>query len=421
MMNSMHKENTLKFDPGVPRRDHMLRPEMMADRLSRLFRREIDECRIIRVKYRPGQNLRVLYKVLYAGSATYVSSRTFKKVRAQQIYSQGVRKARAAGGPLLDESGEVLYWAFPGDRKVTQLDQLYSSDPVLEFRGGCWKLLELAAYAPEKCATFKCEDLASGDPAYAKIYSGEEASKAAFVYRSLSRRQDSKAIAPKLLAYSDRLRTTIIEAVNGERLADLDEHCRTKGYRQLGTALARFHSLGPLTDRRRASCSRKHNLMRTLSHFRLVSPELRARAAVLARRLCSRETEGGRESVLLHGDVHAKNAIVTGAGNAVLIDLDQARTGPASEDVGSLIAALYYKECVGELSAADRGRLTTAFLEGYEVKRRLPSGDELRRSIGFALFTERCRRAISRYRTDAIQRLGDIMSIAHSLLDGRTL
>ncbi|MFQ5557786.1 MAG: phosphotransferase, partial [Acidimicrobiales bacterium] len=89
--------------------------------------------------------------------------------------------------------------------------------------------------------------------------------------------------------------------------------------------------------------------------------------------------------VVLHGDLHAKNAMLTGRGSLGFVDLDQAGIGAASADLGSALAALRYHDVVaptsGPVGAAKR------LLEGYETRRPLPPPTEL------AWYTAAARRA----------------------------
>ena len=56
-------------------------------------------------------------------------------------------------------------------------------------------------------------------------------------------------------------------------------------------------------------------------------------------------------SVLVHGDLHLKNALLAGD-RLSLLDLDQAGVGHPAADLGSLLAALAAARLAGGLAAA---------------------------------------------------------------------
>ena len=51
----------LASDKAVPQRDLLLEPNVVAARLGNVFGCTIDDCRTMRVKYRIGARLRVVY------------------------------------------------------------------------------------------------------------------------------------------------------------------------------------------------------------------------------------------------------------------------------------------------------------------------------------------------------------------------
>jgi Ser/Thr protein kinase RdoA (MazF antagonist) len=121
--------------------------------------------------------------------------------------------------------------------------------------------------------------------------------------------------------------------------------------------------------------------------------------------------------VCLHGDVHPKNAVLSGD-SLTLIDLDQCGAGPAAADLGSLLAALSYKRLTGLLSPARERELAESFLAGYADARALPSVASLRWHTAAALLAERALRAVNLIRTEGLRHLPEILAEAEKLMRG---
>ncbi len=125
-------------------------------------------------------------------------------------------------------------------------------------------------------------------------------------------------------------------------------------------------------------------------------------------------------AVSLQGDVHAKNAIWH-EGDLTLIDLDQVSIGEPGFDIGSFLAGLHYRECVGRLTVRLRKEISERFLAGYEDVRPLPPERSLRRHTAAALLAERGLRAISRVRVEGLENLSGILARSENILRGGDL
>src|SRR6185437_14397422 len=104
-------------------------------------------------------------------------------------------------------------------------------------------------------------------------------------------------------------------------------------------------------------------------------PDVGEQAATLASALRATPPPAEREA-LLHGDAHPKNCLLGDAG-ATLIDLDQAALGPASADIGGVLARLLRDLLAGRLDAAEAAARGESFLEGYARHRPLPPPESL--------------------------------------------
>src|SRR5262249_46029188 len=140
-------------------------------------------------------------------------------------------------------------------------------------------------------------------------------------------------------------------------------------------------------------------------------------ADALARQLTSTWEQPTEPPVCLHGDVHLKNGLLA-EDRVTLIDLDQAALGPAAADLGSLLAGLQYRGCVGVFSRSTVHALATAFLAGYAAVRPLPSPTSLRWHTAAALLEERAWRAVNRLRLRGLQYLDALLAHATALSTG---
>lgn len=182
-------------------------------------------------------------------------------------------------------------------------------------------------------------------------------------------------------------------------------------------ATGRLHGIepaGPLSPHARLTPDRLRSAAALIGAAR---PDVADRTAALLDGLVaaapSLPTAAG---VVLHGDLHAKNAMLTGRGSLGFVDLDQAGIGAASADLGSALAALRYHDVVaptsGPVGAAKR------LLEGYETRRPLPPPTELAWYTAAALLGERALRAVNRVRHEGLAHLGEVLTLGHEILSG---
>jgi len=147
----------------------------------------------------------------------------------------------------------------------------------------------------------------------------------------------------------------------------------------------------------------------TLSQAR---PDVADLVQHLSAKLIAQYTPG--KPAFLHGDVHPKN-IFLNKESLFLLDLDQAATGAATADLGSVIAGLYCDACTGSRSWREAASLKRALLTGYGEQRH---SQLLRWHIAAALLQERALRSVTRIRTATLQKLPEILRVAHTVLNG---
>jgi aminoglycoside phosphotransferase len=413
---------TLAPDPSVPQRDLLLDPRAVAERLERRLgvtgRLTIPRCERVRAKYQVGRSLRVLHRIEVDGASRLVAARTFAAGRSEDV-SRRAAAAAVPSGALRsvahDPEIATVFWSFPNDRKITTLRALVDPpDELARALPARWTRSELAAYAPEKSATARWVGADGRGIAFAKVYAGSEGERTSRVHAALAARAGGDAalaVAPAL-GYSRRYRTLLMQPVAGRPVAELAGAELERGLRALGAALAALHRAplpAGLPRARRLTPDRLAHAAAVLAAGR---PDVAGRVRAIADAL--RDSFDGRAAtVCLHGDAHPKNAIL-GAGGVVLIDLDQVCEGPASADLGGLLAALTYARCVGRLSEEAERRLGDAVLAGYAEAATPPPPDSVRWHQAAALLAERALRSVERVRLRGLARLDAVLDAAEA-------
>jgi tRNA A-37 threonylcarbamoyl transferase component Bud32 len=418
----------LATDSALPQRDLLLDVDEVVRRLSAQLVSDrvikIDRCERLRVKYSPGASLRVLHGVEVRGSSYIVAARAFNGGRSKSAFERATSNIVSCGHLLPvahDEEIDTVYWTFPNDRKITNLSVL-AGPPVslASFGESRWTQSRVVAYAPEKCVTAQCLSENNDLLAYAKFYSDDE-QPGYDIYKALSKNilaTKSNLRVPRALTYSEAHRALFLEPIAGRRLADLAGGERLEGFRRFGAALAALHSvpvpvaLLPFT---RLDPPRLQEAAQTIGRAR---PDVAELAGNLAQVLCERRQGFTDPAVCLHGDPHPKNGILQ-IDCLALIDLDQAGTGTAAADLGSLLAALRYSRCVGIITHASERELACAFLCGYSQARELPDQNSLRWHTAAALLAERSLRAVNRIRREGLKHLNDLLLDSWGLLKER--
>jgi aminoglycoside phosphotransferase len=415
-------------DPAVPGRDVLLDRAQMTERLAHLLGRDgavdIERYTRGRAKYRVGDSLRVVHEIEAAGAQWIVASRTFPNGRSERVYEQAQAGARDAGplvGVARDPELHAVFWTFPNDRKLTTLPALLpATETVSDLIGRPIARTVLAAYAPEKSATAACFDELGRPVAYAKVFADPGELRASHRAHTLVLdgvgTGHSAVRVPTVLACSERDRMLVVEAVEGRRVDTLRGPELVEAMRRFGAALAGLHSLPLPADLRpfmRLDPDRQAAAAAIVGRAR---PDVAAGAARLADEL-SAVAPGGAERVVLHGDVHLKNALLEGR-RIALIDLDQVGIGPAAMDLGGALAGLRYRHLVDD-EVARGERVERALLDGYATVRELPDPRTLDWYVAAALLSERALRAVNRIRPDGLALLGAVIADARAVLRGQ--
>jgi aminoglycoside phosphotransferase (APT) family kinase protein len=393
-------------DPALPHRDLLLDQDAAREHLTSLLGRPVDECDLVRLKYRIGESLRVTYRTRVDGRDELRTVRAFRGGGSGSAY----RKA-AGAGVLHDPALDAVWWTFPQDRRLRDLGDLLRPAPDLAALAPGWQAGELVEYSPERAATFRAVDAAGYPVGYAKAYAPgtvDVADRARRYARIAAVLAGGGISSPVPLGSSVARTVLLMQPMPGVQWGELDGTALAAAVRRLGTAVATLHDSGGRAAEGLPRFARL-DVRRVVHSGHLVAiarPDVAARAIRLADRLADGPPPGG-PPVTLHGDCHPKNALIDGDAIA-LIDLDQAGVGPAAADIGSLLARLHQD--------GDAGAMRAAFLAGYRTVRALPPEGSLRWHTAAALVAERAIRAVNRVHQPTLDRLGHLLETADDVL-----
>ena len=390
----------LAVDPALPQRDLLLDETLMTEYLSRLVKYRIEDCERLRTKYRVGTSLRVLYEVSGSGRSYRIAARAFPRTRrvTNQVTSQTELNA-----PELN----TTFWIFPHDRKIKNLAVLTTiPDELRKIEGRTWTTSRIVAHAPEKSVTAQCLDDNEQIIAYAKIYAGEEGRQIFETHKAAT----GKVQTPRAIAYSESHHLLLLESVDGVPLSTVAES--ENAFFRLGKTLNSLHRINPPSSLPRATRLTPEAVARASATISQARPDVAALVQHLSKKLIAQYTHG--KPVFLHGDVHPKN-IFLNEETLFLLDLDQAATGAATADLGSVVAGLYCDACTGSRTWREASVLKRALLTGYGAPH---DSHELRWHVAAALLQERALRSVTRIRTATLQKLPEILRTAEAVLNG---
>ncbi len=439
----------LAFDAAVAQRDALLDARAFEVRLQELWGWRATarthgpslSARLRRVKYRVGESLRVLYAVRVGEQQRLVSARTFpegksrrvferarESVAAQSMHTNGSATRDGLPAVVHDPSLDTVFWTFPHDRKLTALAELDAITQRCARRIGIGTTAhaEIAGYAPEKAAAFRLRAHGQDPAAYLKLYADRvDCARAAetllAVTNAVRSRRTPAALRVAPLLYADVERGALVTAAaRGIPAGHLTARERLRAMHALGEAVAGLHSLPTDSSSVREPRLTPARVERAAALLAAACPDVAVGVRELSSRLLAlHATAGGLDGgdrVLLHGDLHGRNAIWNGRG-LVLIDLDQAVAGSAAHDLGSAIAALRYARIVGAIGARTEACERDALVAGYAGVRRLPSPRSLAWHTAAALLVERALRAVNRYRPEGLRALPLVVDAARRTLE----
>ncbi|HKX30953.1 MAG TPA: aminoglycoside phosphotransferase family protein [Blastocatellia bacterium] len=411
-------------DERLPQLGELLDPSAM----QQVFERELTNgkgleagyrltaCRILQIKYRPGRRCLVTYALQ---SVELSTEREREQLLSVTVAADGERRIRL----------------FPDDRKLTGLPVLVDStelqhrilpEVVAASHGAEWAIdqsvSEVVHYAAERACTVRARvQLRHRHPGrtaspvfFGKTYVLDESVTAWdglwHLWNSEARRA-GRLVIPRPLVYQPEIRTVWQAGLEGETIIESDP--RRSDFRELlagaGAAIAALHEIQSPFARRitiETIVSRLEEAVELISRFR---PSLNARLRSLFEQLqSSARSLGTRPVATLHGDLHLQNLLVTRDRRVALIDWDNFCQGDPLQDLGSFVAALYYR---GLLEGRASGTVETSarqLIEAYGAV----AESALAWHTAAALIYERAFRCVTKLRREGLAILEELIETA---------
>ena len=407
----------------------------------------IADCQIIRIRYRPGRNCTVSYRLSFAEAESDQAETMLISLLACPPGESRERliNAQAAATTMPDSilhlpAIEAVAWIFPQDRKLPGLALLTDRallrqdllpEIINSFEPGVSIAdfsFELISYIAERACTQRIRvELAAPHSGrtevrsfYVKTLPPAEGSHAWSNWQKLWRSeavQRGRLLMPQPVAYQTAACALWHSELAGHSLIDElhqpDQFLRLMA--EAGTVTSQLHQtrltgLSAITpDETIAQLSAAASLLSQ------VRPECGDDAQSLVRLLISKLPPIELQTATLHGDLHLKNLLATTDGVA-LLDLDNLCAGDPAREIGSLTAMLYHHFLTGRISRQMADESAEHFIAGWQQGSKCElSKAALRWHTAAALIYERALRCIVRLSDERVTLLDDLIALARQL------
>ena len=410
----------------------------------------IEDCRISRIKYRPGRNCLITctLTVSTAGGArasdVVVYFMVCRDGESAQVYNQSLSTATISTlfGPGVFHlpSIDSVLWVFPNDRKLKGLEMLSDAGKIKnevvpgilrQFRDGYRVAghidLRPIQYVPERSCSVRLDlDLQSGSrpqvekiQVFGKFYRPGECES---VWRAMNEIWNSDECSsgllaiPEPMAFLHQSQSLWVKWLTGKTLDEynLGSEELSDSLEQMGKMLSALHRLE--IDRLPAigMPDIRRKLDSTVDLISRARPDLQTKLLEVADRLVSRSDSIPVEKhATLHGDLHLKNIFVQDDRRIAFIDLDNICSGDPSMELGSFIAYLYFRGLVEKRDLDQIEKLVASFIRAYaETGKVDPDKRSLRWHIAASLIHERAYRCLTRLKGDRFHLIDDLIGLA---------
>lgn len=335
---------------------------------------QIETARIAYVRYKPGTNCLVLYRLESAGETFDVYAIAYGRGAADKL-----RKARQrpsadtplGAGRLVFDDEAIVVSAFPNDAKIKTLLKLADARSrkrllcrLVPERTQWWNgALRSLRYKPER--RYVAQLLSDGVPQAAlKFYavgSYQAAKRGARAFHP----HGALRLAGEL-GHSNSRRAIAFEWVGGKVLNEAysDEEFKSETIETVGAALAELHRQQPEKLVRITRAAERRALRAVADGIGAICPHLKNRVRSIAARLNAFLANEPERARAIHGDFYANQVIVRGD-RAVVLDLDEAAYGDPAADLGNFIAHLERDCRQGKLTPRAVESFRQALLDGY--------------------------------------------------------
>jgi hypothetical protein len=418
-------------DAALPQLALALDGAAMAEVFAEVLRphgMRVEACSVERVKYRPGRNATLSYRLMLRdaqqrGVTQRVAARLCGGDGAQRTVraSAGALAASAAGPALrwLPAQGMLTWW-WPNDAKLRaphllacerrlRDEALPALLPLLGVPSGADVdiELEIVQYVPEHrlCARVDLQWHDGGAARTQRVYAkASREPDGATAHGLLAQLQASPAWregrlhTPRALLWHAATDLYWQEGLPGQPLAELDADTAAAYSAALGAQLAVLHATPVQVHRAITGDEMRQRLADVVDRL---SPVLGDEAMRVAAQALERGWTAidGEPMATLHGDLHARNILVVqaagGAPRVSLIDLDGLRRGPALLELGAWVADAMYRALLdGAPATRDRAAWCTLIDAYADAGGARPSAGALRWATAWSLLTQRAWRCV---------------------------
>ncbi|HEX8229934.1 MAG TPA: phosphotransferase [Chloroflexia bacterium] len=379
-MLSPYDAEVVRRDRAIPGLATLLDAEAFAARLRQQApQAEIGGVRPFYVRYKPGMNCLVAYKVQLPGGQIDIYAKAHGAGAAdplrEAVEQPGIPGPLGPGRLAMKDLGIVVS-VFPNDSKLEQLGRLGLPEEktrlfrrVFSDRPDLWEAeIRSIRYKPER--RMVAQLLVEGAPqAVLKFYTGTGYPEAKQSARVFNRRKAGCQVlqVPRRLGHSDRHHLLAFEWMEGQLLSEAlaGDGLDLRDIERVGVALAEGHrrpsnKLAPLNRVAEAS-----TLLSAAAGLAFLVPHLSEKLHGLARRLATYLMQQPAMYGSVHGDFYAKQVLLAGD-RVVILDFDSAAAGDPAYDLGLFVAhlergAIRHTVHEGRISA-----VADALLKGYE-------------------------------------------------------
>ena len=411
----------------------------------------VTACAVDRIKYRPGRNCTVSYRLTIRDErqACSYEQRVAGRfcaagdaVRRHARHRSRLGLASRCGVPaLLVPSLELFAWFLPNDPELAALPALLAtardggsalSEAIAVMTGGDSDAVEhrasLVQYVPETraCARFDVM-LANGRQLrlFAKL--DHDAGGAAThrlmqaLYDSPARR-DGRLRTPRPLLWQAETGLHWQASVPGAPLLDVHPHCPPDVAATIGRLIAALHDTPAPTPRqiaRDALQAQPAACARLLGQVEpRWAPSLDHRLELLHD---GASAAGALPPATLHGDLHPRNLLIDGR-KLSLIDLDGACRGPAVLELGAWIADGLYRAQLTEAPLEAVQESAAHLLAAYAGCARQPADPRLVAwATARALLCDRAYRGVANLKPGRLERVPALIRLATLIAERRDI
>jgi len=288
---------------------------------------------------------------------------------------------------------------------------------VRQSSGVAWDQSVLVQYAPERSATVQLLDTNGHITGYAKAYRDRDVMDIAEDYNRVAASITvfDGVRTPRALGWARPDRIVVLEPMRGRTWTQLPADLQPEAMQRLGRALGNVHNMPTVFGNGPFQRYRLERVVNSADLVALARDDVAADARRLGDRLAD-EPPARAPVVGLHGDMHTENVLFHGE-EVHIIDFDQGGSGPASADLGSIMASLLTYQLVNPDKAVDG--LSAALLDGYRSAAPLPSESDLRWYTAAAFVAERAIRAVNRINESTLAVLPELLALGEEVLAGK--